>query len=304
MNFSLVLTGVLKRFRTSGMKRMTCCWFVGLVLIAGRSFGQTVTVHSNTVGSTPSIIGLNSGNFLPGANTTSYWRWTGVNGARIFTSAPNIERDDDIPGHGDGGNSLTSFLNRRAAVGANPTDPALINFAEFEDGYANNESGFINFDLAYGELSRNGISPLAIINRTEGRFPFAANGTAAGWADRWEHWQHYYAQAYYLGSNYDVQRYSMYNEPDQSSQNVTQADYLNRLQLASDAIQSALEDVNRDFGKSLVANVLAPITAGGANEYFRRLDNSDTRDDAQGWGELVISNLNTNFLGGKIQISD
>ena len=90
----------------------------------------------------------------------------------------------------------------------------------------------------------------------------------------------------------------MYNEPDQRSQeNLTQADYLNRLQLASDAIQCALEDVNRDFGKSLEANIIAPITAGGANEYFARLDNSDTRDDNQGWGELVINNLNTNFLG-------
>jgi hypothetical protein len=270
---------------------------IALLLISSRSFAQTVTVHSNVVGETPSVIGLNSGNYLSGANTATFWRWTGVNGARIFTSAPNIEQDDDIPGQGDGVNSEFSFIFRRLAVRANPTNPNNINFAEFEDGYGNNESDFINYDLAYGELSSNGISPLAIINRTEGQFPFAADGTAAGWADRWEHWQHYYAQAYYLGSNYDVQRYSMYNEPDQGSQDVTQADYLNRLQLASDAIQSALEDVNRDFGKSLQANILAPITAGGANEYFRRLDNSDTRDDNQGWGELVINNLNTNLFG-------
>ena len=270
---------------------------LALLLVAESSFGQTVTVNSNVVGTTPSVIGLNSGNYIPGANTTNYWRWTGVNGARIFTSAPNIEQDDDIPGHGDGVNSQASFVARRLAVRANPTDPTLINFAEFEDGYGNNESDYINYDLAYGELSSNGISPLAIINRTQGQYPFAANGTAAGWADRWEHWQHYYAQAYYLGSNYDVQRFSMYNEPDQGSQNVTQADYLNRLQLASDAVQSALQDVNRDFGKTLQANVIAPITAGGANEYFARLDNSDTRDDNQGWGELVINNLNTNFLG-------
>ncbi len=269
---------------------------IGL-LLANSSLGQTVTINSNVVGETPSIIGLNSGNYIPGANTTSFWRWTGVNGARIFTSAPNIEQDDDIPGDGDGVNSAGTFVARRAAVRANPTDPSLINFAEFEDGYGNNESDFINYDLAYSELSSNGISPLAIINRTEGQFPFAANGTAAGWADRWEHWQHYYAQAYYLGSNYDVQRFSMYNEPDQSSQDVTQADYLNRLQLASDAIQSALQDVNRDFGKNLQPNIIAPITAGGANEYFRRTDNTDTRDDNQGWGELVINNLNTDFLG-------
>ena len=296
-SLNAVLAPMSQCLRQLAQKRTAFCSLFALLLLAQSSSGQTVTINPNVVGTTPSVIGLNSGNYIPGANTLSYWRWAGVNGARIFTSAPNIEQDDDIPGHGDGVNSEASFIARRLAVRANPTDPSLINFAEFENGYSNNESDFINYDLAYSELSSNGISPLAIINRTEGRFPFAANGTAAGWADRWEHWQHYYAQAYYLGSNYDVQRYSMYNEPDQNSQEVTQADYLNRLQLASDAIQSALQDVNRDFGKTLEANVIAPITAGGANEYFARLDNSSTRDDDQGWGELVINNLNTNFLG-------
>ena len=258
---------------------------------------QTVTFNSDVVGQTPRVIGLNSGNYIPGSNATSFWRWTGVNGARLFTSAANVERQDDIPGQGDGVNSQASFLTRRDAVRADPTNPQLINFAQFEQGYANTAPNFINFDYAYNELSSNDINPLAIINRTANQFPFAEAGTAAGWGDRWEHWQHYYAQAYYLGSNYDVERFSVFNEPDSSSQDISQEEFLNRLQLASDAIQSALADVNRDFDKDLDANILAPITAGGANEYFARLDNSDTRDDLQGWGELVINNLNTNFLG-------
>ena len=115
----------------------------------------------------------------------------GQRGSNLYVR-PNIEQTDDIPGRGDGVDSQASFIARRLAVRANPTDPTLFNFAEFQNGYANNESDFINSDLAYGELSSNGISPLAIINRTEGQFPFAANGTATGWADRWEHWQHYY----------------------------------------------------------------------------------------------------------------
>ena len=297
MNFFDVPASKRKPIRLCLPLKVVCYVLFGLALSTEISWAQTVTVNSGVAGNTPQVIGLNSGNYIPGANTASFWRWSGVNGARIFTSAPNIEQDDDIPGHGDGVDSEATFLARRAAVRANPTDPTLINFAEFENGYRNNQSDFINYDFAYGELTSNGISPLAIINRTEGQFPFAANGTAAGWADRWEHWQHYYAQAYYLGSNHDVQRYSMYNEPDHSSQDVTQEDYLNRLQLASDAIQAAIADVNRDFGKSLQPNIIAPITAGGANEYFARTDNSDTRDDDQGWGELVINNLNTNFLG-------
>lgn len=279
---------------------VTCTLALLLTFFSANSLmGQNVIrpLSTDPEGQSPSIIGLNSGNWIRGNNAATFWRWTGVNGSRTFTSAPNIEQDDDIPGHGDGVVSEATFLLRRTLVRADPTNPGLINFAEFERGYRTNLSDFIDYDYAYGQYKENGIRALALINRTEGRYPFANPGTAQAWGDWWEHWQHYYAQAYYLGSNHDVERYSMYNEPDQSSQDVTQADYLVRLQLASDAIQSALEDVNRDFGKSLQPNIIAPITAGADNEYFRRLDNSDTRDDQQGWGELVINNLNTNFLG-------
>lgn len=218
-------------------------------------------------------------------------------GARIFTSTPRIEPEDDIAPFGDGVTSQSQFLARRDALRADPLNPTYINFSAFEDTYRNNEEDCINYQHAYGELSSNGIRPLAMINRTSGRYAFAPAGTADGWGDRWEHWQHYYAQAFYLATQFGVERYSMYNEPDHSNQSVTQEDYLQRLQLASDAIQSAVVDVNSSYGKALEAQILAPITAGASNEYYARLDNSDTRDDVTGWGELVINNLHTNFLG-------
>jgi len=145
------------------LKSLACCAMLSLLLTAGNSVAQTVTVHSDVVGQTPSVIGLNSGNWIPGANTISYWRWSGVNGARIFTSAPSIEQNDDIPGNGDGVNSEISFILRRTRVRANPTSPSLINFAEFENGYQDSTTNFIDYNLAYGTLSSNGIRPLAII---------------------------------------------------------------------------------------------------------------------------------------------
>jgi len=215
---------------------------------------QTVTLQQQVIGQTPNVIGINSGNFLPEGNSSTFYRWLGVNGSRTFTSAPNIEpaNADDIPGVGDGVNSQASFLR-------------------------NNESDFINYDFAYSEFEANDINALAIINRTNNQFPIADIGSnpSLGWAQRYEHWQHYYAQAYYLGDNHGVERFSVFNEPDASSQNISQEEFLLRLQLASDAIQAALADVNRDNpDRNLEANVIAPITAGGANEYFRRLDNS------------------------------
>lgn len=277
--------------------------FAGLLAIGVSSIAvpaaraQTIAVQSAVVGETPRVIGLNSGNYLQGSNTTTWWKWSKVNGARIFTSTPRIEPEDDLAPFGDGVTSESQFLARRSALRADPLNPTYINFSAFQDNYLNNEEDYINYQHAYGELSSNGIQPLAMINRTSGRYEFAAAGTAQGWGDRWEHWQHYYAQAFYLATRFDVERYSMYNEPDHSNQSVTQEDYLQRLQLASDAVQSAIADVNSTYGKTLQAQILAPITAGASNEYYARLDNSDTRDDVTGWGELVINNLHTNFLG-------
>ena len=270
---------------------------LAVALAASSAWAQSISVESTIAGQTPRVIGLNSGNYLPESNTTTWWNWSKVNGARIFTSAPRIEPIDDIAPHGDGVTNESQFLARRSSLRADPLNTSFINWPVFENNYATNDSDYINYDYAYDELSSNGIKPLAMINRTSGQYAFSADGTAAGWGDRWEHWQHYYAQAFYLGSNYDVERYSMYNEPDQSSQSVTQADYLQRLQFASDAIQSAISDVNQMFGKQLEPQILAPITAGASNEYLARLDNSDTRDDVTGWGELVVNNLHTNFLG-------
>ena len=264
-------------------------FLVALILCGSSANAQHIHVSSKVVGKTPRIVGLNCGNYQPDSNTATWWKWLGVNGVRIFTSADRVEPKDDIAPHGDGVSDPDSFVARRKALRADPENPEFINFDAFENGYK--KSGTINYALAYGELSAMGIEPLAMSARSNERHPIN------DWADRWEHWQHYYAQAYYLGKNYGVSRYSMYNEPDHKDKNITQADYLLRLQLASDAIQSAIQDVNRDSKRKLKCQIIGPITAGSDNDYGPRLKNSDTRDDRIGWGQLVIRNLHTDFLG-------
>ena len=63
---------------------------------------QSIAVESRVVGKTPRVIGINSGNFKPGSNAITWWKWLGVNGARIFVAANRIESKDDIAPHGDG----------------------------------------------------------------------------------------------------------------------------------------------------------------------------------------------------------
>ena len=269
------------------------------MLAASPSAGVDINVTPTAVGHTPAIVGYNSGHFLPDSNTADWWRYSGVNGARVWSSPTTVEPDDDLAPWGDSVNSQARFLARRQSLRSDPLNPTYINWSYLEGRYQNNPTSGnrVNLSHAFGSLNDMGVDSLAVIQLTEGAHPFAAAGTSTGWADRWEYWQHFYAQAFYLARNFDVQRFHMYNEPDHSSHpDISQAEYLQRLQFASDAVQAAVADVNALFGKTLSPQVQAPVTAGGSNK-FNPLPGGDPRDDTTGWGELVIENRHVNFLG-------
>ncbi len=246
-----------------------------------------ISVGANSVGVTPEIVGYNSGHFMPTSNTVDWWRYSGVNGARVWPTPSTIEPTDDNSTWGDGVSSQSGFILRRSVLRSNPLSSSNINWTYIENRYQNNPTdgaNIINLKYAFGELRKLGIEPLAEINRTNaGNYAFDAAGTAAGWADRWEHWQHFYIQAFYLARNFDMHRFQMYNEPNLDD-DLTIVDYLERLRLASDAMQSAVADVNTIFGRTLSAEIHAPVSAGSVSRY-------------NDWGAPVMDNLHTNYLG-------
>ncbi len=252
------------------------------------------------MGVTPERIGYNSGHFMPGSNTAAWWKYSGVNAARVWATPNTVEGADDNGVWGDGVGSQSQFLARRTALRADPLNTSYINWPYLENRYATNPttSNRVILNHAFGVLQDLGAESVVEIHRSVGTYPLGAAGTASGWAGRWEHWQHFYAQAFYLAKNFDVARFQMYNEPNHVS-NITlpQEEYIERLQFASDAVQAAIADVNTLYGKSLDAQMQGPVTAGANSLYNERTTDSDPRDDAIGWGERVIDNLHTNFLG-------
>src|SRR5437773_10110172 len=90
--------------------RMSC--LLAVFGLAADLQAATVTVQTNRLGSTPSLLAYNSGHFVPGSNTRDWWRYSGVSGARVFITPSQIEPSDDIPGWGDGVTDQTSVLNR------------------------------------------------------------------------------------------------------------------------------------------------------------------------------------------------
>lgn len=251
---------------------------------------------------TPEIVGYNSGHFMPGSNTADWWRYSGVNGARVWATPSVVEKNPAVPGlreddntqWGDGVTDQPAFLNRRALVRANPLSNAYINWPLVESNYQSSETATnaLYLNHAIGQMRNLGIDPVMILDRTATRYPFNTIDTpdpTLGWQDRWEQWQHFYMQAFYLAKNFDVHRFQMYNEPNHFSSpdtapDVTPAEFVERLQFASDAVQAAIADVNTLYGKSLDPQMQAPITAGGASLYST-------------WGAPVMQSLHTNFLG-------
>jgi hypothetical protein len=272
--------------RVSNSSRLPLCaasFCVALVAVVLQSTARagTVTVETNILASTPAIVGYDSGHFWPGSDTADWWRYSGVTGARIFVSPTIIEPASEFPSVYNTVTNQASFLSLKALVRANPWNTAYLNWSYVTNQFATSMafgSDYLNVDYALSTLQQLGVQTVIDSTATTSEFT-----DVAAWPGAWQLWQYYYQEAFYLGYMYNVERYQMYNEPDDGGP--TEATYLTMLQLASDAVQSAIADVNTMYGKSLTPIMLAPVTAGGVTSTY------DT------WGKLVVTNRHVNFLG-------
>ena len=243
----------------------------------------TVTAQSNVLGATPACLAYNSGHFVPDSNARDWWHYSGVTGARVFITASLIEPPSQIPGGSTGITNQSSFLARCAALRANPLASTYVNWSYVTNRYAltlEHGSNTLNVNYACSGLRRLAIRILACITASAGTFPIA---DANDWGGKWGLWQHFYVQAFYLGREFDVERYQMYNEPNLDG--LTTADFLQRLQLASDAVQSALADVNQLYGKTLAPQMYSPVSAGTAISTY------------SSWGLPLVTSRHLNLLG-------
>jgi hypothetical protein len=275
-------TAAIEPNATLRRRRFALFAAIALAALARHAIASTATVNvsQTQIGVTPQYIGYNMGHYLPGSNTSAWVDYSDVNAFRVWLSPGDYEPTDDIAPFGDGVTDMASFNARKALLRADPTNPAYINFSAFDNRFktfVQDGRNQVVADTILSDLHARGITPVIEMSRS-------TSWTMTTWAGKWEQWQHYYAMAYYMGKNYDVSRFQTYNEPDQTTSPVPQAEWLDRLKIASDALRSAIADVNRDFGKNLVANVAAPVTINGANTI-------DT------WGQAALAQNRTDYQG-------
>lgn len=246
--------------------------------------GATLTLNNTVLRKSPEVIAYNLAHYFPGSNMTGWWEYSGVSGARIFLSASHFE----VSAAERPGDALVvdreSFLQRRAALSANPLDTEIINWEAIEGRFNStlNSNNKIVPQYALSELHSLGIDILAQMTVSEGSFPIADEND---WNGKWILWRTYFAAAFWLAKEFDVERYTSHNEPNHPASRIEPGPWLMRLRLASDAAREAIAAVNRLYGKSLDLKFTAPITAGNGANVFNE------------YGRPVVEGMETNFLG-------
>jgi len=111
-----------------------CAW---LVASSGRIGAQTVTLSGSVVGTTPATLGYSIGHFHT-SQTASWWRYSGVNGARMFTSPSTLTPASLFRSGTNASLNATTqaqFLARRDALRASGTATTYINWSGINSNY-------------------------------------------------------------------------------------------------------------------------------------------------------------------------
>lgn len=242
-----------------------------------RTEDQELAIHvgSNVVGKSMKYVAYNQGYYLPGSNVSGWLEYSDVNSLRIWTSlnsfAPTnaVEVDPAV-------STITEFDKRKDQLRANPENNEFIKWDNLIPLYVNAEKSSTNpMVLSYvlSELKRLNIDPVMQINSRD------FDGT---WSNKWQQWQRYYALAYYAAKEGDVTMFAMQNEPNHVLSGPMPLDHwIESMRIVSDALKSAVEDVNKKYGKSLKARMLGPVTSG---------NNPD-------WWATIAKNLRVDYRG-------
>lgn len=265
------------------------------VLAPARTGPSRLRVSNVKQGVTPALIGYNLGLQSPGNNVAPWLRYAEVNAARHWFDQGSWPKPP-VP-WAEADNRLETFLAARSALRAT----AAASMAEVEDAIRADQGPVAEGDFgavhALSQLRQNGIEPLVQLNQNTRRFPFERPDGSPDWHGRWSYWRGVYLLASYLSENYAVSRFQLFNEPDHpASRHISQADYVRRMQIGSDAIHAALADSGARGGKNTTPRIGAPVSAG-LLVFEKRPGRPDTRDAETGWGELITRLRKDDFPG-------
>ena len=242
--------------------------FLHLLVCLG--YATEVRVTDQVVGKTPVILGINTGDMPQGSAFPEWIRALGVNGARLrLNIAPESAENPKIASAAD--------LTRKAKE--------LRSQAEKKTPLLWQYPSKMSTESLHA-LREAKIEILATITCSYA-FKLLQSDGKTNWSNAWSFWEAYYAEAYQLASQHQVQRYQIFNEPNhKESAKLTQEEYSARMAIGTDAIQAAISDAAQTTKTALTPLISAPCTAGISN--FKKSGKPEERDSTIGWGELSM----------------
>jgi hypothetical protein len=220
-----------------------------------------IKVVNNVTGKSMRYVGYNQGYYMPGGNTSGWLEYSNVNSVRVWITlnsyAPlkDIQVDKSL-------NTVDEFDKRKAELRKDPEHNAFLKWDKLLPLYTSTEkvanTNPMIFEYTLTELKRLGIDPIIQFGSTD------FNDT---WSNKWQQWQRYYALAYYAAKTGDVTMFALQNEPNHKNSGPMKLDqWIGAMQIVSDALTSAIEDVDKQYGKHLKARMVGPVTAGNNPE--------------------------------------
>ena len=182
---------------------------------------------------------------FPATNIDAWLKYAETKAVRTWVSATRymsmyIRPQDPIESPAD-------FERCKALVRANPETNSIVAMRPFLNKH--HESLTAEF-ATYRTLG------ISVINETGAKnWPDTIHDDFINWASC-------YALTYYLAKNFCVEAHQYGNEPDWYFDQSTDEQIRRRLTLMADAVHSAIDDVNRDYGSNLQAVFSAPVLAG------------------------------------------
>ena len=216
-----------------------------------------------TDGKTMKYVGYNQGYYVPGSNVSSWIEYSGVNSVRLWTETDTYLKDAWIDMKSAPA-SEEEFSRLKAALSADPVGSGVIDWEAVaaQAGKVIYSTNTMSLNYALDELHAMGVDILLQCGFGKSRYN-------TSWTNKWQLWQKYYALAFYAARRADVQMYAMKNEPNHKNAGPMPLSlYIELMKVCSDAVHTAVRDVNRIYGKSLEAKFIGPVTAGTNTDWW------------------------------------
>lgn len=238
----------------------------------------TIAPDSKVTGKTMKYVGYNQGYYVPGSNVSGWIEYSNVNSLRVWASMNSfvplsaVQVDKDL-------STVEEFDKRKDELRSHPEKNTFIKWdalLPLYDRWDTSSTNAMVFSYAIKELKRLDVDVLLQLGSTD----FKDN-----WSNKWQQWQRYYAIAFYAAKVGSVTMFALQNEPNHRQSGPMKLDqWIMAMQIVSDAIHCAVQDVNALYGKQLVPKFVGPVTAGNNPE----------------WWAAVAKNIRTDYHGKKV----